>query len=111
MYKYEIIIYWSDEDGVFVAEVPELPGCMSQGLWASRPQIRLVGVGCSWPERERPAIEGRGPPCSQEEPAAKRSSYGRYNVVPAMNRMHHQGGRSVPRARTSRTETHIRTPH
>ena len=31
MTKYEIILYWSDEDGVFVADVPELPGCMSQG--------------------------------------------------------------------------------
>lgn len=31
MYKYEIIIYWSNEDGVFVAEVPELPGCMAHG--------------------------------------------------------------------------------
>ena len=31
MYKYEIIIYWSDEDQVFVAEVPELPGCMAHG--------------------------------------------------------------------------------
>jgi predicted RNase H-like HicB family nuclease len=29
--KYEIIIYWSDEDDSFVAEVPELPGCMSDG--------------------------------------------------------------------------------
>ena len=29
--KYEIIIYWSDEDKVFVAEVPELPGCMAHG--------------------------------------------------------------------------------
>jgi predicted RNase H-like HicB family nuclease len=29
--KYEIIIYWSDEDGVYVAEVPELPGCMAHG--------------------------------------------------------------------------------
>jgi predicted RNase H-like HicB family nuclease len=28
---YEIIIYWSAEDGVFVAEVPELPGCMAHG--------------------------------------------------------------------------------
>ena len=27
MHKYEIIIYWSNEDGVIVAEVPELPGC------------------------------------------------------------------------------------
>lgn len=31
MHKYEIIIYWSDEDGAFVAEVPELPGCMAHG--------------------------------------------------------------------------------
>ena len=31
MHKYEIIIYWSNEDGVFVAEVPELPGCMAHG--------------------------------------------------------------------------------
>ncbi|MFN3480775.1 MAG: type II toxin-antitoxin system HicB family antitoxin [Thermodesulfovibrionales bacterium] len=31
MYKYEIIIYWSNEDGVFIAEVPELPGCMAHG--------------------------------------------------------------------------------
>jgi predicted RNase H-like HicB family nuclease len=29
--NYEIIIYWSDEDGAFVAEVPELPGCMADG--------------------------------------------------------------------------------
>ena len=31
MYKYEIIIYWSDEDNAFIAEVPELPGCMAHG--------------------------------------------------------------------------------
>jgi predicted RNase H-like HicB family nuclease len=31
MYKYEIIIYWSNEDDAFVAEVPELPGCMAHG--------------------------------------------------------------------------------
>jgi predicted RNase H-like HicB family nuclease len=30
-YRYEVIIYWSDEDGAFVAEVPELPGCMADG--------------------------------------------------------------------------------
>lgn len=29
--KYEIIIYWSDEDNSFLAEVPELPGCMADG--------------------------------------------------------------------------------
>ena len=31
MHKYEIILYWSEEDQVFVAEVPELPGCMAHG--------------------------------------------------------------------------------
>jgi predicted RNase H-like HicB family nuclease len=31
MIKYEVIIYWSEEDGVFVAEVPELPGCAAHG--------------------------------------------------------------------------------
>jgi len=29
--RYEVIIYWSDEDGAFLAEVPELPGCMADG--------------------------------------------------------------------------------
>lgn len=29
--KYEIIIFWSDEDEAFVADVPELPGCMAHG--------------------------------------------------------------------------------
>lgn len=29
--KYEIIIFWSNEDNTFVAEVPELPGCMADG--------------------------------------------------------------------------------
>ena len=29
--RYEIIIYWSPEDNAFVAEVPELPGCMADG--------------------------------------------------------------------------------
>ena len=31
MYKYEIIIYWSSEDNCYIAEVPELSGCMADG--------------------------------------------------------------------------------
>ncbi len=31
MHKYEIILYWSEEDQVFVAEAPELPGCTAHG--------------------------------------------------------------------------------
>ena len=35
--KYEMIIYWSDEDQAFIAEVPELPGCAPTGR-------RIVGL-------------------------------------------------------------------
>ena len=31
LYKYKIILYWSDADSAFVAEVPDLPGCMAHG--------------------------------------------------------------------------------
>ena len=31
MYRYEVIIYWSEEDQVFIVEVPELPGCAAHG--------------------------------------------------------------------------------
>ena len=31
MHKYAITIHWSAEDGVFIAEAPDLPGCMAHG--------------------------------------------------------------------------------
>jgi predicted RNase H-like HicB family nuclease len=41
MHKYEVIIYWSHEDQVFIAEVPELPGCMAH---ASTEQVALANA-------------------------------------------------------------------
>lgn len=29
--RYQIVIFWSDDDACFLAEVPELPGCMADG--------------------------------------------------------------------------------
>ena len=31
MYKYQLLMYWSEEDQVFIVEVPELPGCIAHG--------------------------------------------------------------------------------
>lgn len=31
MDRYEIILFWSEEDAAFVADVPELPGCLAHG--------------------------------------------------------------------------------
>lgn len=42
IYKYETIIYWSDDDQAFVAEVPELPGCAAHG---DTPDAALSNAG------------------------------------------------------------------
>jgi len=31
MFKYELIVYWSNDDKAYIVEVPELPGCMADG--------------------------------------------------------------------------------
>ncbi len=54
MTKYEIIIYWSQEDGAFVAEVPELPGCMADGATYEE---ALAGVNLAAQEWIETAVE------------------------------------------------------
>ena len=64
-YKYEIIIYWSDEDNAFVAEVPELPGCMADGATYSEAVSNVEVIIDEWIEtakdlgREIPEPRGK----------------------------------------------------
>ena len=48
MDKYEIIMYWSDEDGAVVAEVPELPGCIAHGKKQAEALINIRQAMALW---------------------------------------------------------------
>jgi len=50
MPKYEIIIYWSQEDQAFIAEVPELPGCAADGKTHQEVLANLRVVVREWIE-------------------------------------------------------------
>lgn len=53
MIKYELIIYWSEEDGAFIAEVPELPGCMADGSSYKEALDNIEVVAKEWIETAR----------------------------------------------------------
>ena len=65
MNKYEIIIYWSEEDSSFIAEVPELPGCMADGKTHKEALSNAEVIINEWIEtakelgREIPQAKGR----------------------------------------------------
>ena len=62
--KYEIIIYWSEDDNAFIAEVPELPGCMADGETYQKALANAEVIIREWIEtaRElgRPIPESKG---------------------------------------------------
>ncbi len=53
MIRYEVIIYWSDEDQAFIAEVPELPGCVSDGATYQDALANVEVVIQEWIETAR----------------------------------------------------------
>ncbi len=65
MAKYEIIIYWSEDDQAFVAEVPELPGCAADGKTYQEALSNVEVIIREWIEaakelgRSIPAPKGR----------------------------------------------------
>ena len=64
-HKYEIIIYWSESDNSFIAEVPELPGCMADGNTYSEALSHAEIIIAEWIETAKslnriiPAPKGR----------------------------------------------------
>jgi predicted RNase H-like HicB family nuclease len=58
--KYEIIIYWSDIDNSYIAEVPELPGCMADGKTYLEALQKAQVIISDWLETARSL--GRGIP-------------------------------------------------
>lgn len=63
--KYEVIIYWSTVDRAFIAEVPELPGCMADGKTKVQALSAVERIAKEWIEtakslgREIPAPRGK----------------------------------------------------
>ena len=49
-HKYEIIIYWSEEDNSYIAEVPELAGCMADGQTYSETVSNVETIIDEWIE-------------------------------------------------------------
>ena len=62
--KYEVIIYWSDDDEAFIAEVPELAGCAADGATPQEALVNVQLVAQQWIETarelDRPIPEPRG---------------------------------------------------
>ena len=66
MNKYKQIIYWSEDDNKFIVEIPELPGCMADGITESDALKNADQVISEWIEtarslgREIPQPKGQG---------------------------------------------------
>ena len=63
-WKYEIILYWSEEDQAYIAEVPELPGCAADGPTYRQALANVEGIIQEWietaKELKRPIPEPKG---------------------------------------------------
>ncbi len=64
MMRYEVIIYWSEEDEEFIAEIPELPGCMADGKTYQEALKNVEVIAQEWIETAkalgRPVPEPKG---------------------------------------------------
>jgi excisionase family DNA binding protein len=63
--KYQVVIYWSDEDRAYIVEIPELPGCMADGKTRQEAVTNAETIMKEWVEtahdldRSVPLSQGR----------------------------------------------------
>ena len=65
MYKFRIIIYWSELDNAYIAEVPELAGCMADGKTYAEALFNVELIINEWIETARSL--GRSIPIPNEK--------------------------------------------
>jgi predicted RNase H-like HicB family nuclease len=51
--QYQIITYWSNDDNAFIAEIPDLPGCLSDGPTEAEARRNIRGIAQGWINRAR----------------------------------------------------------
>ncbi len=51
--QYPIVTYWSDDDNGFIAEMPDLPGCLSDGLSEAEARDNIRVIAQEWINRAR----------------------------------------------------------
>lgn len=62
MIRYEVIIYWSEEDQAFIAEVPELAGCAADGVTYQEALLNVEVIIQEWIETAKELGRSLPPP-------------------------------------------------
>ena len=102
-HKYEIILYWSNDDNAFIAEVPELPGCAADGATYGKALANVGQVIAEWIETAREL--GRAIPAPAADYCTPNDEYAQGSrTEPARHGAGHrdprrlEGSRHAPRA-------------
>jgi predicted RNase H-like HicB family nuclease len=95
--RFEVIIYWSDADGAFIAEAPELPGCVADGPTYQTAVANVEVVIGEWLASARetgrsiPEPKGRLQPAKAAPKPGYTELQGRYLAfIDAYTKMHRQ---------------------
>lgn len=102
MDNYAIVIYWSDEDQVYIAEVPELPGCITHGETRSAALTNAIEAIQLWIDTAR-EFDNPIPEPKRQHPAAQTPDQVKYGLAGG-------AGRSSLRRNRSRIFSGLRAP-